>query len=489
LKGFQLAPLINGRFLVDQGVEKAVLIAGRGAFGQPVRLLDPLGRQLTPNTKVRQARWLASPAYDMVTLLRPRPGTWRVQGVQKGEGTVVLSTPLALTCPHLPGKIRTDEELLIRAVVTDRRTNSPVALRQNTVFRAVLRPEQGDPVTVELRPLPGAPPEGGPKGLRMGTFPPLGSPGRAKLTVTVLTPSFQRERRFDLRVAGAWYQVDGSHRARAKARVIKFRPLVSGLPKNLCGLLRLKPETGGVAARLFRPEPGGAFSMTLLPRGLRPSAISLSLAGSLPSGRPVVIRPAIPGLRLPTSGGQDAPETGLLTRLKTRLKKLEARCQLLARTTRGRLILAALALLLGSLAAGLWLTRDCWQEFSLKDLTQGLPVLGGSQDKLLLLAQIETLHKEKAELLEKLDQLQGQLRQMAEENAGLRMEVEKKSQELRQRAQKISELEETLAEAKEGGTASAPGGIRRRRSALRLQSPTRGSPQRSCRPRFVHKKW
>jgi len=113
------------------------------------------------------------------------------------------------------------------------------------------------------------------------------------------------------------------------------------------------------------------------------------------------------------------------------LKKLEARCQLLARTTRGRLILAALALLLGSLAAGLWLTRDCWQEFSLKDLTQGLPVLGGSQDKLLLLAQIENLHKEKAELLEKLDQLQGQLRQMAEENAGLRMEVEKKSQELR----------------------------------------------------------
>jgi len=241
LKGFQLAPLINGRFLVDQGVEKAVLIAGRGAFGQPVRLLDPLGRQLTPNTKVRQARWLASPAYDMVTLLRPRPGTWTVQGVQKGEGTVVLSTPLALTS------------------------------------------EQGDPVTVELRPLPGAPPEGGPKGLRMGTFPPLGSPGRAKLTVTVLTPSFQRERRFDLRVAGAWYQVDGSHRARAKARVIKFRPLVSGLPKNLCGLLRLKPETGGVAARLFRPEPGGAFSMTLLPRGLRPSAISLSLAGILPS--------------------------------------------------------------------------------------------------------------------------------------------------------------------------------------------------------------
>jgi len=448
LKQPQLAPITNNRFLVDKGVEEAVLIASREAPDRPVKLENPHGQKIALKNKPGEVRWFASPAFDMATLPQPRPGVWTVSEYKEGEGTVTLFTNLTLICPHIPAEIASDEELIVGATIYEHdRPVSHTEFLSQTAFRAILTPEKGEPIAVELAPPPAEQRGCWPPGTKVGRYPPLGAPGMANLKVLAQGKTFQRERNFSIRVSAPWYGEAPAGEPDPDPGRLAFLPRESGLPDNLRGWVSVQPATGGVAATLFQPGERGDFSLTLPGDHFRPAEIDLRLVGVTDSGRPVVIRPAAPQVELPAASRSAWPETGFLADLKGKVQKLRARCQPVARAVKSRTgALAALALLLGVVAAGLWLIRSRWQALSFKSLAAQLLPHGTNEGKLLLLAQVETLQKEKAELAEKLDRLNDQLKRVTAETANLTTKLEKQSQRVQDKTKVIGELEKRLQE-------------------------------------------
>lgn len=450
LKQPQLAPLVDNRFYIDPEVKEAVLLASREKPEKSVRLTDPFGRHLTPKSVSRQVRWLEAPALDMVTLRQPRPGEWKVSGSQAGQGTVGLRTHLALRCPHMPAEIGADEELIVGAVIADRgRPVTQAEFLEQIEMRAILTPENRESRTEKLR----APPAGQrgcwPPGSMTASFPPLGAPGTASLTVRAQGRTFRRERRFALRVAPPWYRENVTGAPDADAGQIEFLPAGRGLPGEVHGWASMQPATGGVAATLFRPGPAGNFALALPGSGLRPAGVELRLTGVTSSGRPLSIRPVpvkIEASALGAAGGFSHP--GVIAGLKGKVHKIRVRLRPLALALKTRSGKAAfLVLFAGALAAGLLMTRASRWVFLHRSLGLQSSLQGGGQERLFLQARIDNLQKEKAELAAKLEHAQARLKQLAADNAGLMKQLEQKSQVVREKARIISELQRQLQEA------------------------------------------
>ena len=104
-------------FRLDQWVKQAVVVAARSVPGQGVMLASPTGARLMPRTPVKNIQWVAGQAYDLITMIQPRPGTWRLAGAQAAGSRVLLTTNLSLTVAGTPGKVAEDEALMVTAAL------------------------------------------------------------------------------------------------------------------------------------------------------------------------------------------------------------------------------------------------------------------------------------------------------------------------------------------------------------------------------------
>lgn len=182
----------------------------------------------------------------------------------------------------------------------------------------------------------------------------------------------------------------------------------------------------------------------------RPSEIAMRLAGVTAAGRPVAIRPAPVQVEAPTTGEAVAgfPQKRFSARLKEKLRRIRARFRLLGPALKIKVGKAAvLFLLAGALAAGLLLTRRYWWGFFQRSTGIHAIPPGDHQERLLFLAQVENLQKERAELAARLGQLESELKQATSKNAGLMAELERQSQGTREKAKIIADLEKKVREA------------------------------------------
>jgi hypothetical protein len=443
LKQPQLSPIINNRFLIDSGVEEAMLIASRKDPDRPVALTDPQGRKLSPKDAPGQVRWFATPAFDMVTIVAPRPGVWSLSGGMEGEGKVMLLTDLKLMCPHMPEEMGGDEALAVGAALFEhgRPVTRPELLEQ-TVFQALLAPEGGEPYRLELKESPADQRDWWPPGARAGRFPPVRGAGTARVQVQVRGKTFHRERNFSLRVTSPWYreaQASGSG-------PLEFQPGETGPLDAAHGWLSLRPDTGGLAAVLFRPAQDGSFSLRL-PGPRPPAAADVLLTGTAPPGRPVFIQPRFPNVA-PAMAGDAGPPGAFLANLRAKLRQLRAQGLSGAGFLQSRAaILAALALLAGALAAAGWLTRQRWRALLLKGLTTHVFAPGDGGENLMVLAQLEVLQKEKADLAAKCVELEKRLKHLTAENVELAKKLEQQSLTFKEKSKAMGELEQKLQEA------------------------------------------
>ncbi len=444
LKQPQLAPVIGNRFLIDAGVEEAVLIASRNSPDLPVELTDPLGGKITPKEASRQVRWFATPAFDMVTLANPRPGFWTLNRVQDGEGKVILLTDLTLICPHIPGEAGSDEELLVGAAICDQgRPVTHAELLERTTFEATLTPADGNPHRLELAE-PLADQRGfWPSGTRVGRFPSVGTSGTARLNVRVLGPTFQRERNFSIQVVAPWYREEFVQGRVAGFPRLAFSP-TRELPVGMHGWVSLRPATGGVAAVLFQPGARGAFSLTLPGPDFRPLTVDLRLSGRATSGRPLCIRPPSRLLEPSTAAGQSSlPDQGTEKGFSAKFRRLRAHWR---KAIPSRIWLpAGLAALAAALAAVALLAH----RIDLSRLADVFsPPRGESkEERLLRAARVEALLQEKSALEARLKELEERLRRTAAEKADLLGRIERQSLKLNEKAKVIEELEERLKQA------------------------------------------
>jgi hypothetical protein len=374
-----------------------------------------------------------------------------VKGLKQGEGTVTLVTDLQLLCPHMPAEIGSDEELMVGAVIADQgRPVTDAEFLRDAVFIAELTYENSPPIVAELAAPPAEQRQCWPPETRTASFPPLNGPGTASLAVRVKAGIFERERCFSVKVVGPWFpeKPAGGLEIGGPGH-IRFLAGKRGLPDGLHGWAGVQPAGGGISATLFCPNEGD-FALTLPGNYSVKSGIASRLAGVTSTGRPVAIRPAPVKVEAATS--HDAINTSrkpVTVRLQEKLTgwRDRLRQRLRAFKTAGKA--AALILLAAGLAAAgvLLAWRHEWG-FWRQDAGSRCPPDGDRQEKLLLLAQVESLQKEKADLAAKLGELEAELKQAASERAALTAELEQHSQRAREKAKTVADLERKLQDAK-----------------------------------------
>ena len=60
-------------------------------------LLSPGGIKLTAGSNGEGVKWFRGSEFDVITIERPEPGQWEIQGLPKNEGFATVLTSLKLT--------------------------------------------------------------------------------------------------------------------------------------------------------------------------------------------------------------------------------------------------------------------------------------------------------------------------------------------------------------------------------------------------------
>ena len=96
LKKPQVLPLESGGFEIDNGVKEATFYVSRKIEGQEILLLNPQGKELHSTDLTPGIRWYRGQLFDVITITKPLPGRWGVQGLENAEGFATLVTDLKL---------------------------------------------------------------------------------------------------------------------------------------------------------------------------------------------------------------------------------------------------------------------------------------------------------------------------------------------------------------------------------------------------------
>ncbi|EMP55550.1 von Willebrand factor, type A [Marinobacter santoriniensis NKSG1] len=108
-------PIEGNGFTVDQGVKEftALIFRGQGATGatSELTLVRPDGQSVSVGTHGDNVRWANEKAYDLITIDKPLPGDWKIQG-ELGEGSrVTVVSDLKMVVSDIPSTFSADEPI------------------------------------------------------------------------------------------------------------------------------------------------------------------------------------------------------------------------------------------------------------------------------------------------------------------------------------------------------------------------------------------
>lgn len=97
LKTPQIIPLGKNSFEIDSGAKEATLYITRND-DESLRVIiqDPIGRRISSQNLVPDAKWYKAKMFDVITFKNPTPGVWLVLGIDNPQGYATLLTDLKL---------------------------------------------------------------------------------------------------------------------------------------------------------------------------------------------------------------------------------------------------------------------------------------------------------------------------------------------------------------------------------------------------------
>jgi hypothetical protein len=439
--------LIDGEhFLIDPWVRTAVVVATRTTPGKGVMLTTPQGVRLNPGARVKHLRWTGGLEYDLITLSPPQPGVWTLAKARLTDSRVFLATDLTLSAAGTPGSVAQDETLRVVAALSgNQEILKGLDLGSDTLFFAELAMPDTGPVTAKLRPrMSGAAPGGLPEAW-VGRFPPPHGQGEGMLRILALGKSFQRLIAIPLAVTGPWYQGSMVPAGGQGEPALRFRPDPDRRLEGLRGSLTVKSAQGGLAGVLIKPAPGGEILLTRPPGCPEGCLADLRLQGTGPGGRPVEIASG----PQPLEGPQKAAGKNLEPASpQTPNGKDPKSPQTSAPTPKRRwfwLALSGLGIAV-FLGAAVLLFRLRSEGGNAGEKIQGE---GSGKNVLTLKAQVEILTKEKAQLLEALNDKKNQMASLAADKADLQGALDRIKEKTQNSVKSIEDLEKKLVEAEQ----------------------------------------
>lgn len=91
-------PVLNDSFVVDDSVREMTVMITRKSPGTPVVVVSPTGNEMSARTHDQKIQWFESPLFDMVTLLNPDRGTWKLRlNAKEGNRVFIVANLKLLT--------------------------------------------------------------------------------------------------------------------------------------------------------------------------------------------------------------------------------------------------------------------------------------------------------------------------------------------------------------------------------------------------------
>jgi len=144
-------PIQGNRFEIDDQVREFTLLAFRPEGGQS-QLTAPDGERIRADQLTPGVKWRAEVGYDLVTLSNPKPGQWRIRGVEDPDNRVVIVTDMDIEVAPVPNAVGLGELPQLESWLTDH--GQPVErteLLQVLASRVIVTPESATPALGQIQ--------------------------------------------------------------------------------------------------------------------------------------------------------------------------------------------------------------------------------------------------------------------------------------------------------------------------------------------------
>lgn len=197
----QVVPLTSKGFRIEEDVDEATFYINK-TEGIPINLVHPQGDKITEETNDPGVKWFKGTSFDVVTLTKPDPGDWKIEGVEANDGFATVLTNLKLISDWNTN-IRAEEPSLIQARLYE--GDKPVSLPEMSgvaqlVFQVIPTDKVSAPIIRETLVDDGT---HGDKIANDGIFSrsvSIKDAGEYKLTIVAKGPTFQRTQQIPFRV-------------------------------------------------------------------------------------------------------------------------------------------------------------------------------------------------------------------------------------------------------------------------------------------------
>jgi uncharacterized protein (TIGR03503 family) len=113
-------PLIDNRFRIDYGVDKATFLLYREKGSLPSILVRPDGSKIHSWQLPQNVQWLETNELDIVTIEHPVPGPWQAIAENRGRNRVRVLSDVVLNVEELPRKVFEGERIKLQAQLTNK---------------------------------------------------------------------------------------------------------------------------------------------------------------------------------------------------------------------------------------------------------------------------------------------------------------------------------------------------------------------------------
>lgn len=197
----QMVPLTSKGFKIDANIEEATFYVN-GEDGAHVSLISPSGKQIDSSTRMDGLKWFKGQKFDVITVLKPEVGDWKVSGLPTSSGFATLLTNLKLVTDW-PSSMNVGNPTLLQARLYE--AEKPIVLPEMTqqiryAFQITPTDRISEPVLRETLHDDGT---HGDKIANDGIFSylvDLPEPGEYRLQVVANAPTFERRQQLSFRL-------------------------------------------------------------------------------------------------------------------------------------------------------------------------------------------------------------------------------------------------------------------------------------------------
>jgi len=115
-KSPDMLPLNDDSFIVDEAIKEITIVTTKYHPNAVISLETPNGNEITEQSHDNAVRWYSAQRFDLITLIKPSPGYWKIKYSEGGNKAYIVSN-LKLSVTYPDQELKPSTEFLIQAAL------------------------------------------------------------------------------------------------------------------------------------------------------------------------------------------------------------------------------------------------------------------------------------------------------------------------------------------------------------------------------------